>query len=68
MRVNKDNERKIYVNPINYTPRTRVRLRSSMALQPRLGLLPKRWIRHNITDFAAAVAVGRDLDIGWNGN
>ena len=63
MRVNKDNERKMYVNPINYNPRTRVRLRSSMALQPRLGLLPKRWIRNNIADSTAIVAIGCDLAV-----
>jgi hypothetical protein len=64
MRVNRENERKIYVNPINYTARTRACVRSSMALQPRLGLLSKRRPRDDIADSATIVVVGCDLGAG----
>src|SRR5437868_2611966 len=64
MRVNKDDQRNIYVNPTNYTARTRARLCSSMALQPRLGLLSKWRSRDDIADSAAIVVIGCDLGRG----
>jgi hypothetical protein len=63
MRVNKDNERKIYVNPINYTARARACVRSSMALQPRLGVLSQRRPGDDLADSAAIVVIGCDLGV-----
>lgn len=64
MRVNQDTKRKIYVNPINYTRHTLNRLCSGVAVQPRLGLLSKRWDWDDIVDFAAVVVIGCDLATG----
>lgn len=64
MRFNKDNKRQIYVNPINHTSHTGDRLCSCVALQSRLGLLSKWWIRDDIVNRASAVAIGRDLAMG----
>src|SRR5256885_11395014 len=67
MRVNKDNQRKIYVNPINYTGHTLGRLCSGVALQPRLGLLSKRWNRNDTAHSASALVVGCDLAFAREG-
>lgn len=61
MRVNQDTKKEIYVNPINYIGHTLNRLCSGVVVQPRLGLLSKRWDWDDIIDSTAVVAIGCDL-------
>lgn len=53
-----------YVNPIDHSAPPGSGFYSCMALQPRLGLLSKRWNRNDIVDSASTVVIGRDLAVG----